>query len=200
MTLYCDMDGVLVDFGAGALALVNRALEDPIAYEGCEEFATLQARLYERGRGYVVLEDLEKAAYRGLQEDEVIPEARWLMKQLIFAQGAEWWENLPWTPNGKALWEGLKEREPTILTAPMAGATGCEAGKLKWVEKNLGDHIPVILEDEKFHYATTAGESNVLVDDFVFNTIPWEEHGGTPVLHVDGKIKYTLVRVAELLG
>ena len=80
MILYCDMDGVLVDFGAGALALVNRALEDPIAYEGCEKYAALQARLYEKGRGHVVLTDLEKAAYRGLEEDEVIPEARWLMK------------------------------------------------------------------------------------------------------------------------
>jgi len=195
MTLYCDMDGVLVDFGAGALALVNGALEEPAAYEGCEEYKALQARLAERGRDRVTITDLEKAEYRGLEAEEVIPEARWLMKQLIFEQGPEWWENLPWTPNGKELWAGLLKYNPTILSAPMAGATGCEQGKLAWVRKNLGE-VPVVLEDEKFHYA----EGNVLVDDFIFNTVPWKEHGGEPVLHRDENVEASLARVAELLG
>ncbi len=189
------MDGVLVDFGAGALALVNGALENPAAHEGCERYTELKQRLRERGREHVILTDLEKAEYRDLPEEQVIPEARWLMKQLIFAQGPEWWENLPWTPNGRRLWAGLLKYNPTILSAPMAGATGCEEGKLNWVRKNLGE-VPVVLEDEKFHYA----EGNVLVDDFVFNTIPWKEHGGDPVLHTDENIEETLVSVEKLLG
>ena len=194
-TLYCDMDGVLVDFGAGALALVNEALENPKAYEGCPQYTALKKRLRELGREHVTLIDMEKPEYRGLAEDEVIPEARWLMKKLIFEQGAEWWENLPWTPNGRELWAGLLKYNPTILSAPMAGATGCEEGKRNWVRKNLGDP-EVVLEDEKFHYA----EGNVLVDDFAFNTVPWEAHGGTPVLHEDENVPTTLARVEELFG
>ena len=115
---------------------------------------------------------------------------------MIFAAGPEWWENLPWTPNGMKLWEGLIEYNPTILTAPMAGADGCEAGKLAWKKKNISEDVPVILEDEKFHYA----KENVLVDDFAYNTIPWKEHGGEPVLHIDGEYKETLEKVAELLS
>ena len=195
MTLYCDMDGVLVDFGAGALALVNGALEDPPAYDGCARYATLRERLSELGRERVILVDLEKPEYRGLEKSEVIPEARWLMKQLIFAQGAEWWENLPWTPNGKELWAGLLKYNPTILSAPMAGSAGCEEGKMAWIQKNLGD-VPVVLDDEKFHYA----EGNVLVDDFAFNTIPWRECGGEPVMHDDPHFEATLELVGELLG
>ena len=196
MILYCDMDGVLVDFGAGALALVNEALQNPEAYVGCSEYKALKRQLGELGREHVILVDLEKAEYRGVEDCEVIPEARWLMKQLIFNAGPEWWENLPWTPNGKKLWQGLIKYNPTILTAPMAGADGCKAGKLAWIEKNILEEIPVILEDEKFHYAS----GNVLVDDFTYNTIPWKQHGGEPVLHIDEEVQDTLDRVAELLG
>ena len=194
-TLYCDMDGVLVDFGEGALTLVNNALKNPKAYEGCPKYAALKEKLRELGREHVTLIDMEKPEYRGLTKEEVIPEARWLMKELIFAQGAEWWENLPWTPNGRELWAALLKYEPTILSAPMAGATGCEEGKHAWIRKNLGE-VPVILDDEKFHYA----KGNVLVDDFAFNTVPWKEHGGTPVLHEDENVPATLTRVEELLG
>ncbi len=194
-TLYCDMDGVLVDFGAGALALVNEALENPEAYEGCPQYAALKEKLRELGREHVTLIDMEKPEYRGLTENDVIPEARWLMKELIFQQGAEWWENLPWMPNGRELWNGLLKHNPTILSAPMAGATGCEEGKRNWVRKNLGDP-EVILEDEKFHYA----KGNVLVDDFAFNCVPWKEHGGEPVLHEDEDVRATLGTVDELLS
>ena len=194
-TLYCDMDGVLVDFSAGALALVNEALENPELYRDCPQYAALVEKLLKLGRGYVTSIDMEKPEYRGLTEEEVIPEARWLMKELIFAQGAEWWENLPWTPNGRELWAGLLKYNPTILSAPMAGATGCEEGKLNWVKKNLGEP-EVVLEDEKFYYA----KGNVLVDDFAFNTVPWEEYGGYPVLHEDENVIVTLARVEELLG
>lgn len=195
-TLFCDMDGVLVDFGAGALGLVNGTLKKPEAWEGHPKFEALKEKLKALGRAEVNITDLEKAEYRGLAEDEVIPEARWLMKELIFQQGADWWENLPWTPNGKKLWTAIAKHKPTILTAPMAGAAGCEDGKRAWVRKNLGLCVPIILEDEKFHHA----EGNVLIDDFKFNTVPWEENGGIPILHEDQELGRTLGLVEGLLG
>lgn len=194
-TLYCDMDGVLVDFSEGALALVNNALDHPETYEDCPEYAVLKERLRALGREYVTTIDMEKPEYRGLTEEEVIPEARWLMKELIFEQGAEWWENLPWTPNGQELWTGLAKYNPQILSAPMAGATGCEKGKRAWVKKNIGD-VTVVLNDEKWHYA----DGNILVDDFAFNTVPWAEHGGSPVVHTDESYKETLELVEGLFG
>jgi hypothetical protein len=200
MTLYCDMDGVLVDFSAGALELINTALKNPEKHKDCINYKLLKKRLAELDRDYVITPDLEKAEYRDLPEDAVLPEARRFMKELIHGAGAEWWETLPWMPNGKELWKGLKEYTPTILSAPMCDVEGCCEGKFAWVENNLGLNVPVVLEDEKFHYATTDGEPNVLVDDFTFNTKPWKEKEGIPVLHVDKTYKETLEEVAELLS
>ena len=58
--LYCDMDGVLVDFVAGAMKLVNTALENPTKYGEWEEFKLLKARLKKEGRDHITIMDLEK--------------------------------------------------------------------------------------------------------------------------------------------
>ena len=184
--IYCDMDGVLVDFAKGAIKLVNDALENPTGIEHWEELKACRQKLNEKGRDYIVNDDLEKAEYRGLDEDKVIPEARALMKKLITAAGKEWWANLPWMPGGKELWNYLVENcDPHILSAPLGDCNECKLGKLEWVVKNLGitkeecDH-KVILTDEKYKHA----KDNVLIDDFAYNTVPWSENGGLAIEHV----------------
>lgn len=182
MTLYCDMDGVLVDFVAGATELINNALKTPEQFEDLEVFNRLRDRLVSEGRDYIDPVDLEKPEYRGIPEEDVMPEARQFMKHLIARAGAEWWENLPWMPGGQELWNHLMlHHDPHILSAPMGGCEGCEEGKIKWVEKNLGLSIEkVILTDEKYVFA----DGNILIDDFEINLKPWAESGGIAIEHV----------------
>ena len=181
--LYCDMDGVLVDFVAGAMNLINEALDAPDRYQDIPEFIELQKRLELEGREHIETMDLEKPEYRGVTAEEVMPEARAMMKYLIHNAGAEWWATLPWMPGGQVLWKYIAaHHNPRILTAPMGDCDGCEEGKLRWVEKNLGLTAErVTLTDEKFVLA----ENNVLIDDFEINTIPWAEHGGLAIKHVN---------------
>ena len=182
MTLYCDMDGVLVDFVAGATDLINNALENPEQYEDLELFNQLTNRLERENRNQIVPIDLEKPEYRGIAAEDVMPEARQFMKYLIARAGAEWWQNLPWMPGGQKLWNHLVENhDPHILSAPMGGCEGCEEGKIEWVKRNLGlNPEKIILTYEKFVFA----ENNILIDDFEINLVPWAKAGGTAIKHV----------------
>jgi len=184
------MDGVLVDFAAGALELVNNAL-DKEQYLTWKEHKALKKRLELEGRKAIELADLEKPEYRGRDEEEVMPEARAFMKVLIEEAGEEWWANLPWMPGGEELWKAIAVYNPTILTAPMANANGCEAGKATWVENNLGKYN-VIYEDEKYNYAHSGA---VLVDDFEINIIPWTKAGGVAVHHHHENVTWTINKI-----
>lgn len=188
------MDGVLVDFAAGALELVNNALNKE-QYLTWKEHKALKKRLEIEGRESIELVDLEKPEYRGRNEEEVMPEARAFMKVLIEEAGEEWWANLPWMPGGQKLWNAITTYNPTILTAPMANAHGCEAGKATWVENNLGKH-KVIYEDKKYNYAHSGA---VLVDDFEINIIPWIEAGGVAVHHHHDSVTSTINKIKEAI-
>lgn len=195
--LYCDMDGVLVDFAAGALKLVNTALKDQ-KYASWKEYKLLIERLEKEGRNQILPIDLEKPEYRGRQENEVMPEARNFMKVLIAEAGSNWWATLPWMPGGKRLWENIAKYNPRILSAPMDPLEECEKGKQEWIDINLVPiHQPceVVFTDEKFHLA----EGNVLIDDFEINTVPWERNGGLPVIHHHESTSSTIKLVEEII-
>jgi len=185
------MDGVLVDFVAGAMSLVNSALTNPKKHASLSEYKALKKRLKKEGRNYIKVADLEKPEYRGISKNETMPEARAFMKCLIAKAGKEWWATLPWNRGGKKLWDYIsKHDKPYILTAPMfieedpKAYRGCVKGKLEWVKKNLGlDPKKVTLTDEKFEYA----KNNILIDDFEINTVPWKKKGGTPIKHESAK-------------
>jgi len=189
--IYCDMDGVLVDFLTGAIAHVNNHLnqENHFLSDMAEEARE------ELGRDYVIPEDLEK--YGPLASDA----ARKYMYYLL-EDDREFWAQLPWMPGGQELWEHIKIYNPSILTSPMdkKGKKGSILGKLDWLNENLGldTNREVIFAHNKYEYATNEnGGSNILIDDFLSKIGPWREHGGDGIHHL-GDPSTTIATLEEV--
>ena len=173
--IYCDMDGVLVDFVAGTVEHITKQLQAGNAEELKEKI----------GRDYVTEEDIHMNSPNRNKDVR-----DYMYKEL--EDHAEFWENLPWMPGGKELWNFISQFNPYILTAPMG--YGSEIGKQAWIDKNL-QPLPskVFMSHDKFKWARS---NHILIDDFTKNTIPWEQAGGIAILHTDAGI--TIKKLEEL--
>jgi len=176
--IYCDMDGVLVDFELGVVEYITGALAEGRAEE-------LKAKI---DRDYITTDDLA-----GPTKNQNIRD--YMYKEL--QHNADFWENLPWMPNGQRLWEVLAPHNPNILTTPMG--YGSEIGKQAWIDNNLNPPPQkVFMSREKYNWAN---KNSILIDDWTKNTVPWaeEENGnGIAILHKDDDLEKTLSRLQEL--
>lgn len=170
--IYCDMDGVLVDFELGAVEHITSDLKSGKASELGEEL----------GRDYITAQDIKSnKAVRN-----------YMYKEL--EHNAEFWENLPWMPNGHEVWAAIAPYNPNILTTPMG--YGSEIGKQAWIDNNLNPPPQkVFMSREKYRWAN---KNSILIDDWTKNTIPWEEHDGIAILHRDQNLEKTLSILREL--
>lgn len=120
---------------------------------------------------------------------------------------AKFWEDLPWTENGKKVWASILPYKPLILTGAI-GNIGAGEGKSKWAARELGyPKNKVILSRKKWEYAVSrsrianGGEvANILIDDLKKNIDKWEEAGGIGVLHHDSTYQKTINRVQEIMS
>jgi len=185
------MDGVLVDFLAGAVAQVNECLGDPnhwlsdLADEVKEEV----------GRNFVIPTDLEKYG------EDASDAARKYMYYLL-EDDRKFWAELSWMPGGQKIWEHIKKYNPSILTSPMdkKGKKGSILGKLDWLNRNLGldTSREVIFAHNKYEYATgDDGSANILIDDFLSKIRPWRTEGGTGIHHI-GNPSLTIATLEEV--
>jgi len=100
----------------------------------------------------------------------------------ISKAGKDYWAKMPWLSDGKKLWDSIKDKNPTILTAPSEDAS-CIVGKKEWLSKELPG-IPYIIEGDKYKYAD---KDAVLIDDRDQNIEKWEDAGGIPIKHTDAE-------------
>lgn len=95
---------------------------------------------------------------------------------------------MPWMPDGKELWEGLKPYQPTLLSQLMIDIYDISAPeKRTWVNRELGSDIRLIVvhgEQGKWPYSRPG---HVLIDDSIAHRDPWEKCGGTFILHKSAK-------------
>ena len=173
--IYCDMDGVLVDFVAGTVKYITKQLQ-------AGEAEDLKEKI---GRDYVTEEDIHMTS----------PNRNKDVRDYMYNElknNAEFWENLPWMPDGKKLWDFISQFNPYILTAPMG--YGSEIGKQAWIDKNLQPApSKVFMSHDKFKWS---GLDQILIDDFTKNTVPWKEAEGIAILHTD--VGITIKKLEEL--
>jgi hypothetical protein len=188
--IYCDMDGVLVDFEAGAVEQINK---DLATLQGMPDknLVRVNAALASIGRDHVTIEDL-----RGKTETSE-PVRNYMYRR--FANDADFWSKLPWMPNGQELWAFIAPYKPFILTSPME--KGSEIGKAFWIHDNLKPNLPekVFMSDEKHKWAVDPqGRQNILIDDWSKNTVPWANTGGIAIQHVNGNTAATIATLRRL--
>lgn len=187
---YCDMDGVLVDFVAGAVKKMNETID--VQDHPLRELAVLARE--EIGDGPVRREHLLKGS--GVASAAL----RQYMRPLL-QDDEEFWTNLPWMPGGRKIWNSIKQHNPTILTSPM-DQNGCPEsifGKQKWIKRELGLDINerVIFSHDKYEYAVVGGVIGVLIDDYDKNIILFEEHGGI-IVHHQNNLSNTLNALEDI--
>lgn len=117
---------------------------------------------------------------------------------LIDKRKDKFWKRLPWTKDGRELWDYLDRYSPYILSAPSRSEYSKE-GKLTWVSLNLGinqkkaittpeelEEDPdkrVILSKDKELFVKSAND--ILIDDKKINIEKWTAAGGTGIIHND---------------
>lgn len=101
---------------------------------------------------------------------------------LINKKKEKYWDSMPWTPDGKLLWEYLAPYHPEILSAPpRVGSQYAISGKTSWVRREIGEvPLHLVYKKEKRHFAAS---NHVLIDDHEQNIEDWKESGGIGILH-----------------
>jgi hypothetical protein len=178
--LFCDMDGVLVNFEGGVLAHMNEVFR-PAGEDPNHPMHKLARACADEVGGFDVVLN-EEHIKQGVVEDDLPGNvhARAFMKELV-GDNIDLWSHLNWELNGKVLWEAIK-RVPglRILSAPMK--SGSQVGKRIWCERELGmSGENVILSDSKQRFGHQDGILGILIDDRDKYINEFREGGGIAI-------------------
>ena len=172
--IFCDMDGVLVDLMDG----INDAIYNDAPKDSSIRYIKSQLKAREALNGHPVT---DKDTFK--ENPEFKKPVRDFMFR-VMKDDRKFWMNLKWKPEGKQLWDYIKDYNPIILSRP----TDLQSviGKKKWVKDNLnlkGDRVQI--RYNKTPYAQHKDKIGILIDDFKTNTIPFAEAGGKAILYKD---------------
>lgn len=105
--------------------------------------------------------------------------------------------NLPWMPEGKALWTAIKDYNPVILTGCPKGGWG-EADKRAWCARELGPNVKVITcaTDDKPNFCS---EGDILIDDRDIIKDEWIAKKGKYIHYAEGNLEYYIKEIERSL-
>ena len=96
--------------------------------------------------------------------------------------GVKFWVGMPWMPDGKELWDHIKQYNPTLLSAP-SRENESRLGKRLWVKNNIpGTKLILSAASKKQNYS---GTNRILIDDRPDNIEQWRSRGGIGILHTN---------------
>lgn len=97
-------------------------------------------------------------------------------------EGAKFWANLDWMPDGKVLWDYVKKHKPSILSAPSKDPAS-KVGKDAWVRMHIPNQYEKLNLVPRFIKQRFSKENSILIDDMESTIIEWNKKGGIGILH-----------------
>jgi len=194
--LFCDMDGVLVNFEGGVLEHMNQRLQELKDQPDHPDYKLARSAAKELGGWDVVINKWHIA--RSDQEGSLKRNYRTrdFMYRLV-EDDVDLWANLGWEKGGKQLWNYIKDIPGLeILSAPMA--EGSKVGKRIWVERELG--LPaskVNLADSKKPYGEWNGKQGLLIDDRDKYVNEFRAGGGIAIKHDPNNVDNTIKQLQQ---
>jgi len=194
--VFCDMDGVLVNFEEGVLKYMNKRFQelkdDPehpdykLARSAAKEIGGWDVEI---NRWHIARSDQERSLPRNYR-------IRDFMYRMV-EDDVELWANLGWERGGKELWEQIKDIPGIeILSAPME--EGSKVGKRIWVQRELGLPLEKInLSDSKKPYGVWNGKQGLLIDDRDKYVNEFREGGGIAIKHDPDNVDNTIRQLKE---
>tara|TARA_B110000467_G_scaffold110287_1_gene100609 strand:+ start:708 stop:1232 length:525 start_codon:yes stop_codon:yes gene_type:complete len=155
--IYCDLDGVLVDFIAG------------------------------------VMKELHKSSTPNQDDIDAF-------LATMYGSSKNFWSQLDWMPDGKKLWDTLKDLNTEILTAcpnDCKFQPSVMRGKKMWCKKNLNMSSGVNITTRRGKLKFANGDKTILIDDYLKNVNEWRAKGGIGIHHKNART--TLVELKNIL-
>jgi hypothetical protein len=102
----------------------------------------------------------------------------------IDAEGVAFWVGMKWMSDGKELWDYIKDKQPTLLSAPSRQPSS-RLGKRLWVKNNIpGTKLVLASAEKKQNYSKP---NKILIDDRPDNVSQWKSKGGVGILHTSAQ-------------
>jgi hypothetical protein len=198
--IYCDMDGVLVDFQTSTIDLVNTLVSGepvPGIYPD-KKYSHLLGKIGEElGPTFEVSSDTDLS----------LKPVRNFMFHVIGMDPGGFYASLPPLEDGvNQLWPFINGTGHTVqlLTAGVKNRTGTRTskeGKTMWAMENLKPSPSAVIETpavQKAESAEAGGIPHILIDDKSSTIQSWNDKGGIGILHVPGGSSATIARLQDM--
>ena len=101
------------------------------------------------------------------------------------------WANMPWTRDGKTLWNFIKKHNTHILSAFSIQDPNCVPGKMRWLRKEIGytrnSMINIVRRRDKQDFAMKGSDTGrrpaILIDDYPKNVQQFKAAGGIGIVY-----------------